>query len=153
MIPECTFVQRVTDVHDNSEPYFLKSILMSFCPKRIVTWFVSIHVWGCHPSLPASGIPVNNGPASRIPLNFELESRILIDKKRRKTPLELPMHTFNNANIHLVWLCDSPVNMIYIYYKYLAKSIRYVNRWQNVCALPKSLIDKPKMALLRKFRN
>ena len=114
------------------------------------TWFVSIHVWGCHLE---SGIPVNNGPASRIPLNFELESRILIDKKRRKTPLELPMHTFNNANIHLVWLCDSPVNMIYIYYKYLAKSIRYVNRWQNVCALPKSLIDKPKLALLRKFRN
>jgi len=29
----------------------------------------------------AFGIPVNYGPAARIPLNFGLESRILFDKK------------------------------------------------------------------------
>jgi len=29
----------------------------------------------------ASGIAVNYGPASRIPVNSELESRILIDNK------------------------------------------------------------------------
>jgi len=45
------------------------------------------------PPLPsASGIPVNYGPASRIPLNFVFESRILIDqkvfKKKKNTVLQ-----------------------------------------------------------------
>ena len=37
-----------------------------------------------------------NGPASRIPLNFELESRILIDKKVLQyfCSFELSMETF-----------------------------------------------------------
>ena len=37
--------------------------------------------------------PVNYGPASRKPVNFELESRILIDKHFRS--LELSMETFS----------------------------------------------------------
>jgi len=36
---------------------------------------------GVTPPPSSSGIPVNYAPASRIPLDFELESRILIDKK------------------------------------------------------------------------
>ena len=36
---------------------------------------------GVTPPPSAAGTPVNYGPVSRIPLNFKLESRILIDKK------------------------------------------------------------------------
>ena len=36
-------------------------------------------------------------------------------------PKQQEIYIFNNANIHLVWLCDCPVNMIY--YKYLTNYI------------------------------
>ena len=44
----------------------------------------------------ASGIPVNYGPATIIPVNFELESRILIDKKvLRKTLRTVFLSTYH----------------------------------------------------------